>query len=59
MFTRTITFMTHKLSHDGGAGSVEYATVMLFTSLVLVFALVVGFDGLLDGVPDAIVNGLP
>ena len=51
--------MTLKLSQDSGASSVEYAMVMLSTALVLVFALAVGLDGLLDGIGTSILNVLP
>ena len=51
--------MTRKLIQHDGASSVEYATVMLFTALVLVFSLVAGLDGLLDGVPAQILSALP
>lgn len=59
MFTRMVTFMTHKLTHDRGSTSVEYTLVMLGTAIALVLALVAGFNGLLDDVPDAIVSALP
>lgn len=51
--------MTRKLIQQDGAGSVEYAMVMLLTALVLVFALVIGLDGLLDDVPTQIQSALP
>lgn len=51
--------MTRIATADEGASTVEYAGVMLFTAIVLVFALVVGFDGLLDGVPNSILSQLP
>ena len=56
---RMATFMTRKLMQQDGASSVEYAMVMLLTALVLVFALVVGLDGLLDDVPTQIQSALP
>ena len=59
MFTRMVIFLTRISTQDDGASSVEYAGVMLFTSLVLLFALAVGFDGLLDDIPGAILSALP
>lgn len=50
---------TYIAGRDDGQASVEYATVMLFVAIVLVFALVSGLGGLLDDVPGKILSALP
>lgn len=48
-----------RIAGQDGQTTVEYAVVLLFVAIVLLLALAVGFDGLLDNVPAKIVSALP
>ena len=54
-----ITHIRHLVREDRGAASIEYALVMLFIVLVLVFALATGIGGLLGPVTSEISSSLP
>jgi|tagenome__1003787_1003787.scaffolds.fasta_scaffold7960738_1 hypothetical protein len=52
-------YFTHIAHGEHGQTSVEYATVLLFAVLVLVFALATAANGLLDGVGAKVIAILP